>query len=58
MALFPAPFVLLDLPNVQYVAYEIQRFAGVVFEKVVESVGLTVSSAKVYITNKNRAISF
>jgi hypothetical protein len=45
MALFPAPFVLLNLPNVQDVAYEIQCFAGIVFEEVIELVGLTISSA-------------
>jgi hypothetical protein len=35
MALFPAPFVLLYAPHIQYVPYQVQGFAGVVFEKVV-----------------------
>jgi hypothetical protein len=53
MALFPSPFVLLYLPDVQDVAYEIQCFAGVVFEEVVKFVGLAVPRTEMEITNKN-----
>jgi hypothetical protein len=51
--LFPAPFVLFDFPGINYVSHKIQRFAGVVFEKVVEFVSLAVFSAKMYIADKN-----
>jgi hypothetical protein len=43
MALFPAPFVALYLPSIDDVAYQIQGLAGVMFEKIVESSGLTVA---------------
>jgi hypothetical protein len=45
MTLFPSPSVLLYFPCVNDVAYKIQGFAGVVFEKVVECFGLAVASA-------------
>jgi hypothetical protein len=44
MALFPTPFILLNFPSVDYVTYQVQGFAGVIFEKVVESFGLAVTS--------------
>ena len=58
VCLFPTPFVLLYFPGVDYVAHKIQCFAGVVFEKVVELLGLAVSSAQVHVGNKNTAVSF
>jgi hypothetical protein len=53
VALFPTPFVLLNFPGIYNVAYKIQGFAGVVFEKVVECFGLAVTSAEVYIRDKD-----
>jgi hypothetical protein len=49
MALFPSPLVALHLPTIDDVAYQIQGVAGVVFEKVVECFGFTVTCAKMYI---------
>jgi hypothetical protein len=49
MALLPPPSVLLNLPSVNDVAHEIKCFTGVVLEKVVKSLGLAVSSTKMYI---------
>ena len=49
MALFPTPFVLLYAPGIYYVSHKIQGFAGVVLEKVVEFLCLTVSGTKMYI---------
>ena len=49
VTLFPTPFVLLNFPSIYYVAYKIQGFAGVVFEKVVECLGLAVTGAQVTI---------
>jgi len=45
MALFPTPSVLLDFPGIYYIAYKVKCFTGVVFEKVVECLGLAVASA-------------
>jgi hypothetical protein len=45
VALFPAPFVLLYFPGVNYVAHKIQGFTGIVLEKIVESFGFAISSA-------------
>jgi hypothetical protein len=47
VALFPSPFVLLNLPNVQDVAHQIKRFAGVVFEEVIEFFSLAVPGTQV-----------
>jgi hypothetical protein len=51
--LFPAPFVLFDFPGIYYVSHKIQRFTGVVFEKVVEFGSLAVFGTKVYIADEN-----
>jgi hypothetical protein len=56
MALFPTPFVLLYLPGIDDISYEIQRVTCVVFEEVVELVRLTVFGSEMYITNKDRAV--
>jgi hypothetical protein len=58
MALFPAPLVLLYAPGIYDISYHIQCFAGVVFEEVVELIGFAISSSKMYIRDKNRAVSF
>ena len=49
MALFPTPAILLYLPSVNDVAYEIKCFASVVLEKVVELFSLAVFGAKMNI---------
>jgi hypothetical protein len=51
--LFPAPLVLFDFPGIYDVPHKIQCFAGVVFEKVVEFVSLTILGAKMNIADKN-----
>jgi hypothetical protein len=51
--LFPAPFVLFDFPGIYDISHKIQCFAGVVFEKVVEFVSLTILGAKMYIAYEN-----
>ena len=43
VALFPSQSILLYFPSVNDVPYQIQGFAGVVFEKIVELGGLAVS---------------
>jgi hypothetical protein len=53
VALFPTPFVLLYLPSVNDVAYQIKCVAGIVFKKVIELFGFAILSAKVYVGNKN-----
>jgi hypothetical protein len=53
MALFPTPFVLLYLPSIYDVAYEIQCVTAVVFEKIVESLGFRVLGSKMNIADKN-----
>jgi hypothetical protein len=53
VALFPAPFVLFDFPSIYDVSHKIQCFAGVVFEKVVEFVSLTILGAKMNIAYEN-----
>jgi hypothetical protein len=35
VALLPSPFDLLDFPRINYVAYKIQGFTGVMLEKIV-----------------------
>jgi hypothetical protein len=57
MALLPTPFVLLNTPHIQYISYQIQGFAGVVFEKVIELLGLGISCAQVNIGYTDCAIS-
>jgi hypothetical protein len=49
VALSPPPLILLYLPGINNVAHQIQGFAGVMLEKVVEFVGLTISSTKMYV---------
>jgi hypothetical protein len=49
MALLPAPLVLLYAPGIDNVSHKIQGLAGVVLEKVVEFLCLTVSGTKMYI---------
>jgi hypothetical protein len=51
--LFPAPLVLFDFPGIYDVPHKIQCFAGVVFEKVVEFVSLTILGAKMNIAYEN-----
>jgi hypothetical protein len=50
MALSPTPTVLLDLPGINDVAYEIEPIRGVVLEEIVQQIGLAVSGAKVHVT--------
>jgi hypothetical protein len=45
VALFPAPFVLLYLPTIDDITYEKQVLAGMVFEEVIEYVGLRTFGA-------------
>jgi hypothetical protein len=45
MTLLPAPLVLLYAPGIYYVSHKIQGLTGVVLEKVVEFLCLTVSGA-------------
>ena len=49
MALAPAPFVLLYLPGIYHIPNQIQSVAGVMFEKIVETIGLTITGAQMYI---------
>ncbi len=49
VALFPTPFILLYLPGIYDISYEIECVAGIVFEKVVEFLGLAVFGAEVYV---------
>jgi hypothetical protein len=53
VALFPAPLVLLYLPGINYITHKIQCIAGVVLEKVVETIGLTIFGSKMDITDKD-----
>ena len=50
VALAPTPAVLLDLPGINNVTYQIQLIRAVVLEKIVEQIGLAVSGAKVHVT--------
>jgi hypothetical protein len=58
VALFPTPLVLLNLPRINDISYKIQCVAGVVFEKVVELVCLTISCSEMHIRNKDRPVDF
>lgn len=53
VALFPAPAILLYLPCIYDIAYEIQCIAGVVFEKIVQGLGFAVLGAKVNVRDKD-----
>jgi hypothetical protein len=53
MALFPAPFVLLYLPGINDITHKIQCIAGVVLEKVIETIRLTIFGSKMDITDKD-----
>jgi hypothetical protein len=53
VTLFPAPFVLLYFPGIDNIAHQIQCVTGVVFEKVVETIGLTIFGSKMDITDKD-----
>jgi TRAP-type mannitol/chloroaromatic compound transport system permease small subunit len=53
VALFPAPFVLLYLPGVNDITHKIQCIAGVVLEKVIETICLTIFGTKMNITDKD-----
>ena len=57
MALFPPPFVALDLPSVDDVTYQIQGIAGVVLEEIVEGFGFAVSGAEMNVRDEDRSIS-
>jgi hypothetical protein len=52
VTLLPAPLVLLYLPGVYDVAHQIQGFAAVVFKKIVELVGLTISGTQMNIADE------
>jgi hypothetical protein len=56
MALFPAPFILLYLPCVDDIAHEIKGVTGVMFEEIVEPIGLAVSSAQMHVGNEYASI--
>jgi hypothetical protein len=56
VTLFPAPLVLFDFPTVNNVAHQIKIFAGMVFQKIVQGIGLAVFGAKMHITDKDAAI--
>jgi hypothetical protein len=45
MALFPAKFILLYLPSVYDIAYEIQSFTSVMFEEIIKLIGFAIFSA-------------
>lgn len=47
VALSPAQAILLHAPSIDDVTYQIERVGGVVFEKIVEQLGLAVSGAQV-----------
>ena len=49
MALAPAPLVLLDLPGVYDVAYQIQSIARVMFKEIVESISLAVAGSQMHV---------
>ena len=49
VALFPTPLVALYLPSIDDVSYQIQGITGVVFEEIVQGLGLAVSGAKMHI---------
>jgi len=58
MALFPSPFILGDFPSINNIPHKIQRFTGVVFEKIVELFCLTISSSKMNIRNEYGSVGF
>jgi hypothetical protein len=45
MALLPTPAVLLYLPSIDDVAYQIQGITGVVLEEIVQGLGFTIFRA-------------
>jgi hypothetical protein len=45
MTLLPSPLVLLYTPGVNDVAHKVQSIAGIVFEKIVQLVRLTIFGA-------------
>jgi predicted enzyme related to lactoylglutathione lyase len=49
VALSPAQAILLHAPTIDDVAHKVQGVGGVVFEKIVEQLGLAVSGAQVHI---------
>jgi hypothetical protein len=49
MTLPPTPLVLLYLPSVYDIAYQVQGVAGVMFEEVVEPICLAVSGAEMHV---------
>ena len=56
MALFPSPFVALDLPSVYDVTHEVQGVAGVVLEEIVQGFGFAVSGAEMHVRNEDTSI--
>jgi hypothetical protein len=57
MTLFPSPFVLLDFPRINDIAYKVESIARVVLEKIIELFRLAVFCTQVDITHKNTSIS-
>jgi hypothetical protein len=49
MALAPAPFVLLYLPCIYHISHQIQGVARVMFEEIIEPIGLAITGAQMYI---------
>jgi hypothetical protein len=58
MALFPTPFVLLNLPGVDYVTYKIQCVTTIMLEEIIKMFRLAVFCTQVDITHKNTSVSF
>jgi hypothetical protein len=56
VALAPAPLVLLYLPGVYDVTYQIQDIAGIVFEEVIEPVCLAISGAKMHVGDEYASV--
>lgn len=56
VALAPAETILLHPPTVDDVTHEIQGVAGMMFEEIVEQIGLAIARAKMYITDKDATV--